>query len=162
MLSYKDKQLHIFDYDNTLYLDRSVDSEKREIYKKYVIDRIKELKKEGKLIAMASHNICASDYIYMKYNEIYRCFDMFICEYPRDKDVMVSKILEELNCKPEQAIFYDDLEKNVNLVKNLGVYCYLVDEFVGIEFEKIDFGTDAFSFCSSNECFVIDDDDNRR
>lgn len=133
--TYLDKHLHIFDYDFTLYLDYSC--ENREIYKQYVIDKIKLLKSRGHLIAMASHNASAKTYIYEKYNEIYNCFDMFICQYPRDKDTMVSEILERLNCKPEQAIFYDDVKSNTDLVERLGVTSYLVNYRRGIVFEEI-------------------------
>jgi predicted enzyme involved in methoxymalonyl-ACP biosynthesis len=135
--SYKDKHLHIFDYDYTLYLNFL--SENRGIYKQYVINKIKDLKSRGNLIAMASHNASARTYIYEKYNDIYKCFDMFICEYPRDKDTMVSEILKRLNCKPEQAIFYDDVKLNTNLVRNLGVSTYLVNDNFGINFEDIVF-----------------------
>lgn len=136
--TYQDKHLHIFDYDYTLYLDRMMPTEERAQYKRYVIDKIKGLKEQGKLIAMASHNASAKRYVYELYREIYNCFDMFICQYPRNKDTMVSEILERLNCKPEDAIFYDDVKSNTDLVERLGVTSYLVDDRQGIVFEKIE------------------------
>jgi len=141
--TYRDKRLHIFDYDYTLYLHRSMSIEERSRYKKYVIDKIKSLKKQGKLIAMASHNSTAKVIIYQLYRDIYHCFDMFICEYPRDKDKMVSEILEKLNCKPEDAIFYDDMKWNTDLVERLGVTSYLVDNKRGIVFEEIEIAVDV-------------------
>jgi predicted phosphatase len=135
--TYQDKRLHIFDYDYTLYLDGCMPTEERAQYKKYVIDKIKGLKEGGKLIAMASHNASAKWYVYELYREIYNCFDMFICQYPRDKDTMVSEILERLNCKPEEAIFYDDVKYNTDLVERLGVTSYLVDDRRGIVFDEI-------------------------
>jgi len=62
---------------------------------------------------------------------------MFVCEYPLNKDIMVSNILKSLNCQPDEAIFYDDRKYNIDLVKQLGVFCYLVDETIGINFEDI-------------------------
>lgn len=135
--TYQDKRLHIFDYDYTLYLDYHMPYENRYRYKQYVIDKIKGLKEEGKLIAMASHNSSANKRVYELYREIYNCFDMFICQYPRNKDTMVSEILERLNCKPEDAIFYDDVKSNTDLVESLGVTSYLVDDKRGIVFEEI-------------------------
>ena len=141
--TYRDKRLHIFDYDYTLYLDGCMPTEERAQYKEYVIDKIKGLKKGGKLIAMASHNASAKWYVYELYREIYNCFDMFICQYPRDKDTMVSEILERLNCNPEEAIFYDDVESNTDLVERLGVTSYLVNDRRGIVFEEIEIAVDV-------------------
>lgn len=133
--TYLDKRLHIFDYDYTLYIN---DTYKNKIdYEDYIIKTIQNLKKQGKLIAMASHNIKAKEYLSYKYPEIYHCFDMFVCEYPLNKDIMVSNILDNLNCTPDEAIFYDDTKYNIELVEKLGVFCYLVDENTGIKFENI-------------------------
>ena len=133
--TYIDKRLHIFDYDETLYINNTY--ENKIIYKHYIINTIRNLKHQGKLIAMASHNVDAKYYFYNRYPEIYNCFDMFVCEYPLNKDIMVSGILEKLNCKPDEAIFYDDRKYNLDLVQKLGVFCYLVDETIGIKFEDI-------------------------
>ena len=133
--TYIDKRLHIFDYDETLYINSSYVN--KIAYKHYIINKILELKSQGKLIAMASHNINAEMYFCTRYPEIYHCFDMFVCEYPLNKDIMVSSILENLNCKPDEAIFYDDRKYNIKLVEQLGVFCYLVDETIGIKFEDI-------------------------
>jgi HAD superfamily phosphatase (TIGR01681 family) len=133
--TYLDKRLHIFDYDETLYINNKY--ENKIDYQHYIIKIIKNLKQQGKLIAMASHNVNAESYFCHKYPEIYQCFDMFVCEYPLNKDIMVSNILEQLNCKPDEAIFYDDRQYNLDLVEQLGVFCYLVDETIGIKFENI-------------------------
>lgn len=135
--TYIDKRLHIFDYDDTLYINSEY--ENTVTYKNYIIDTILNLKRRGKLIAMASHNINAELYVYNKYPEIYHCFDMFICEYPIDKKILVSRILEKLNCKSNEAIFYDDRKYNIESVEQLGVFCYLVDKTTGIKFEDIYF-----------------------
>lgn len=133
--TYLDKRLHIFDYDETLYINNTY--ENKIAYQHYIIKIIKDLKQRGKLIAMASHNIEAESYFYSRYHEIYNCFDMFVCKYPLNKDIMVSNILEKLNCKPHEAIFYDDRKYNIERVEKLGVFCYLVDETKGIKFEDI-------------------------
>lgn len=133
--TYMDKRLHIFDYDETLYINNTSENNKK--YKTYITNTIRNLRKQGKLIAMASHNINAEMYFCTRYPEIYHCFDMFVCEYPLNKDIMVSSILEILNCKPDEAIFYDDRKYNIELVEQLGVFCYLVDETIGIKFEDI-------------------------
>lgn len=133
--TYLDKRLHIFDYDETLYINSTY--ENKIIYKHYIINKIRDLKQRGKLIAMASHNIDAEYYFHSRYPEIYNCFDMFVCKYPMNKDLMVSSILEKLNCTPDEAIFYDDRTYNIDLVEKLGVFCYLVDETKGINFEDI-------------------------
>lgn len=133
--TYLDKRLHIFDYDETLYINNTY--ENKIAYQHYIIKIIKDLKQKGKLIAMASHNIEAESYFSSRYPEIYNCFDMFVCKYPMNKDLMVSNILELLNCKPHEAIFYDDRKYNIERVEKLGVFCYLVDETKGINFEDI-------------------------
>jgi HAD superfamily phosphatase (TIGR01681 family) len=133
--TYLDKRLHIFDYDETLYINSS--HENKRTYHHYIIKKILELKSQGKLIAMASHNIYAKSFFHSRYPEIYHCFDMFVCEYPLNKDIMVSNILKSLNCQPDEAIFYDDRKYNIDLVKQLDVFCYLVDETIGINFEDI-------------------------
>lgn len=133
--TYIDKRLHIFDYDETLYSNSTYENNKK--YKTYIINTILDLKQKGKLIAMASHNINAESYFYRIYPEIYHCFDMFVCEYPLNKDIMVASILDNLNCKPDEAIFYDDRKYNIERVEQLGVFCYLVDETIGIKFEDI-------------------------
>lgn len=129
--TYIDKRLHIFDYDDTLYIKSTYKN--RVTYKNYIIDIILDLKKRGKLIAMASHNIKAELYVYNEYPEIYDCFDMFVCEYPMDKKYLVSHILEKLNCKSNETIFYDDRKYNIESVEQLGVFCYLVDNTTGIK-----------------------------
>lgn len=134
LITYKDKLLHIFDYDYTLYILELDDK-----YKNYVSDKILELYNMGKRIAMASHNMCAENNVRKKYSNIYHCFSKFICDYPRPKDSMVLEILNHFDCDPSDAIFYDDLRKNVELVRELGVTTYLVNESRGIEFEDIIF-----------------------
>ena len=133
--TYIDKRLHIFDYDHTLYISSTY--EKRLTYKNYIINTIRDLKQKGKLIAMASHNINADKYVYREYPEIYNCFDVFVCDYPIDKKFMVSFILDHLDCKPNEAIFYDDRTYNIESVEKLGVFCYLVNKTTGIKFEDI-------------------------
>jgi predicted phosphatase len=105
------------------------------------MEKIKTLKSEGKLIAMASHNQSAREYIKRSYNDIYNCFDFFVCEYPMAKDIMVSMILEQLQCKPEEAIFYDDVKSNIDIVQKLGVTSYLVNDRRGIVFDEIKIDT---------------------
>jgi FMN phosphatase YigB (HAD superfamily) len=135
--SYKDAFLHIFDYDDTLMLHSCPRSEQNR-YFNYIIKRIIELKKLGKKIAMASHNRSAETYLYSENPLLYCLFDKFICDYPRPKDCMINEILKEFECKPEDAIFYDDLQSNINLAKNLGVNTYFVeDKFKGIDFDEI-------------------------
>ena len=72
-----------------------------------------------------------------KYYFLYSCFDIFVCDYPIDKKFMVSFILDHLNCKSDEAIFYDDRKYNIESVEKLGVFCYLVDKTTGIKFEDI-------------------------
>lgn len=133
--TYLDKRLHIFDYDETLYINSTY--ENKIAYQNYIINTIKELKRQGKLIAMASHNVDAQYYFYNRYPEIYNCFDMFICEYPLNKDIMVARILDKLKCTSDEAIFYDDRKYNIDLVEKLGLFCYLVNTTTGIKFEEI-------------------------
>lgn len=133
--TYLDKRLHIFDYDETLYINSTY--ENKIAYQNYIINTIKELKRQGKLIAMASHNVDAQYYFYNRCPEIYNCFDMFVCEYPLNKDIMVARILDKLKCTSDDAIFYDDRKYNIDLVEKLGVFCYLVNTTTGIKFEEI-------------------------
>lgn len=127
---YFDKKLHIFDLDDTLILwkHRSPD------YERKVKEMLIKLKNSGKILALASHNRSPRFYLVrMGVNEL---FDIVIGEYPRDKDNMVQKILQETGCDIKDAIFYDDQMHNIEKVKALGVESYHVKEN-GIEFELV-------------------------
>lgn len=128
--TYKDKKIHIFDYDYTLY-----DDARSSFYDNYLREKLTELKAMGKCLTIASHNASAKEYIHRK--SLGHFFDMYICEYPRSKDTMVSEILEKMGYTPQDAIFYDDMEYNVDDVSKLGVASYLVNDFTGIIFENI-------------------------
>lgn len=128
--TYKDKAIHIFDYDYTLY------NEKRSYkYHIYLLKKLWELKSMGKCLAIASHNFKAKQYV--KNIGFEFLFDIYICEYPRSKDTMITEILTKMGYKVEDAIFYDDLKSNIEDVSKLGVVSYLVDRQVGIVFEDI-------------------------
>jgi predicted phosphatase len=128
--TYKDKNLHIFDYDYTLY-----DNDKSSFYDNYLREKLTELKTMGKCLTIASHNSSAKEYIHRK--SLGHFFDMYICQYPRSKDTMVTEILDKMGYKAEDAIFYDDMEYNVDDVSKLGVASYLVNHLTGIIFENI-------------------------
>lgn len=132
--TYKDIDLHIFDYDGTLYLYEYQHPNQEIKYASYIQNKLIELKKMGKKIAIASHNGYAEYFLRKKYDR--SLFDMFECNIMLHKDIMVSRILEKLNVDPSNAIFYDDLEFNINRVNKLGVNTYHVSK-TGINFEDI-------------------------
>lgn len=132
--TYKDIDLHIFDYDGTLYLYQYENQDHEIKYASYIKNKLIELKKMGKKIAIASHNCYAEYFLRQKYDR--SLFDMFVCDNRFHKDIMVSHILENLNVDPSNAIFYDDVKFNTERVNKLGVNTYHVDKD-GIDFEKI-------------------------
>ena len=98
--TYKDKKIHIFDYDYTLY-----DDSRSDFYDNYLREKLTELKAMGKCLTIASHNGNAKEYLHRK--SFGHFFDMYICEYPRSKDTMVTEILEKMGYMPQDAIFYE-------------------------------------------------------
>lgn len=119
---YQEKRLHIFDLDDTLYLRNRI--EDTDEYHAQVKKMIKDLKKDGKIIAMASHN--SNPHYYLSNMGIINYFDIIIGEYPREKDDMVNEILLQTGCDVTEAVFYDDQKYNIDIVGNLGVTVYHV------------------------------------
>ena len=123
------KKLYIFDLDNTIYL-RKVKSHSQTYYHNIIKDTLLQLKTNGKTLCLASHNV---NCIYcLKTMNIYHLFDYIIGEYPRSKDTMVIEILDKTGYKKNNVIFFDDLLKNINIVSNIGINCYLIKSKFGI------------------------------
>jgi FMN phosphatase YigB (HAD superfamily) len=127
---FEHKKLHIFDLDDTLYL-RQLTSYEDEIRSRINMKiMLEELKKDGKILAMASHN--TNPRYCLNQMQCSHLFDIVIGEYPRPKDSMIREILEKTGCNKEEAVFYDDMEYNIKLVSQMGIDVYHVKTKYGI------------------------------
>lgn len=153
MNPYQNKELFIFDLDDTLFLHYG----NQKIYETELIPFLVNLKNEGKILAIVTYNtqpekfltrfpISLFDYIYkptvmslVDYrisNKIYEnCSIWMVRNTVRIcmcKSIIVKDILQKYDCSPEKTIFFDDHPLNVSKVKQLGVESILVDPLTGI------------------------------
>jgi HAD superfamily phosphatase (TIGR01681 family) len=127
LLTATEKKLYIFDLDDTLYLRCTTDYT---ILHKYIKEIIRKLHKAGKILCIASHNTSV-EYC-LKELDIHHLFTYIIGEYPRNKGNMILEILEYTNINKDDAIFFDDLYKNIQAVSDLGVDSYHIKSNLGI------------------------------
>jgi HAD superfamily phosphatase (TIGR01681 family) len=129
------KKLYIFDLDDTIYL-RKVNKTSQYDYHKLIRKVLTSLKKEGKVLCMASHNL--DPISYLEELGVYHLFDYIIGEYPRKKDSMVLEILERTGYEKQDVIFFDDMDWNTEPVSKMGIDCYLIKSRLGILEKLID------------------------
>lgn len=154
----KCKKLYIFDLDDTILLRNVQDTMYKEKYEKELRERLKDLKKKNKKLAIATYNskpenvliqlriLHLFDYIYQptelpfdKYKSNVRDLrnatvwtignHVKICW---KKNIMVEKIMKNLKCSKEETIYFDDYINNVYDVEKLGVKTIHVNKTIGI------------------------------
>jgi HAD superfamily phosphatase (TIGR01681 family) len=123
------KKLYVFDLDNTLYL-WEVKKNIQELYSKQLKQYLAELHNKGAVLAIASHN--TNPKRYLRYMDIDNLFTHVIGEYPRSKDTMLAEILLSTGIKHYDTVFFDDMQKNLDLVAKMGIECYKADDIWGI------------------------------
>ena len=130
-------KVYIFDLDNTLYL-REVDPDYKIIYEYELIIFLNNLKKNNKILAIASHNTIPR--YYLEKINICNYFDYIIGEYPRSKYCMIEEILKNIKIDKcitkNDVIFFDDLNSNIKNCQENGIKSIKVDPKKGIEFQK--------------------------
>jgi HAD superfamily phosphatase (TIGR01681 family) len=145
-ISIHDYKVFVFDLDNTLYL-HSVDYSYRQEYTQKIKDFLQQLKDNGKILCLATHN--KSPYNYLSRMDIYDLFheiiyekkdvnpwDNSIYEYT-NKKYMIQEIIDKTNVSTQEVIFFDDVYYNVDEVKSLGIESIRVSPKTGIILEKI-------------------------
>jgi len=145
-ISIHDYKVFVFDLDNTLYL-HLVDYSYREEYTQKIKDFLQQLKDNGKILCLATHN--KSPYNYLSRMNIYDLFheiiyekrdvnpwDNSIYEYT-NKKYMLQEIIDKTNVSTQEVIFFDDVYYNVDEVKSLGIESIRVSPKKGIVLEKI-------------------------
>jgi HAD superfamily phosphatase (TIGR01681 family) len=130
LLTPNNKQLYIFDLDDTLYLRTMRGYCDIDEFHKYIKDIIFKLYKSGKILCIASHNKNVK-YCLEKL-DILDLFTYIIGEYPRSKKTMVLEILDNMKITSDQAVFFDDLIKNIKDVSELGVESHWLKYNLGI------------------------------
>ena len=128
-------KLIIFDLDDTL---RHVGVESNSGYLcKETLTILQYLRKEGHILAVASHNLEASTII--KNFGIHHYFDIVIgeCDSPATKMPLVNKILEHTKMDKKDIIFFDDLREITDDLKKNGIQTKLVNWAHGIRMEDI-------------------------
>jgi HAD superfamily phosphatase (TIGR01681 family) len=153
------KNLFVFDFDDTLNL-HSVNVYEKRLYENKIINILKNLKKENKTLAIASHG---SPVFYLKMLNIFDLFQFIILPfsvniddyksgnfkqclygiqfikltetsayiYPSKAD-MIHDILMQTNFTKEETVFFDNEPENIKNVNRYGVESILVDPLIGI------------------------------
>lgn len=159
---YEDKDLFIFDLDDTLLLHK-VDKFNRKIYEDQLISFLHNLKNSGKILTLVTYNTYPEKFL--NKNSIHHLFDYIyrpeivpFNEYQNSnkfyenasiwvigntvkictcKSIIIKEIIENYKCHLKKIIFFDDHKFNVDKVKKLGIDSILVDPFNGIPLPKI-------------------------
>lgn len=145
-ISIHDYKVFVFDLDNTLYL-HSVDYSYRQEYTQKIKDFLQNLKDNGKILCLATHN--TAPYYYLSRMDIHDLFQEIIYEtrdvhpslnsiydYTNKKD-MIQEIIDKTNVSTQEVIFFDDVCYNINQVKSLGIESIHVSPKKGIVLENI-------------------------
>lgn len=130
LLTPNNKQLYIFDLDDTLYLRTMRGYCDIDKFHKYIKDIIFKLHKSGKILCVASHNKNVENCL--EKLGILDLFTYIIGEYPRNKKTMVLEILDNMKMTGDQAVFFDDLIKNIRDVSELGVESHWLESNLGV------------------------------
>lgn len=154
---YHDKELFIFDLDDTLIL-HNVDLDLRKQYEDKLIPFLNNLKYNGKILTLVTYN--TNPTVFLNKYDILHLFDYIYSpqlltfeEYAMSSDihhnstiwisgkivrvcvcksVIVKQILEKFNCTNDKTIFFDDHSLNIKKVEQLGIQSILVDPLKGI------------------------------
>jgi predicted HAD superfamily phosphohydrolase YqeG len=161
-LDLSNKNVFIFDLDDTISLNRVTPSYKQEYeFKiKYFLEYLKE---KNKKLIIVSHNYDPKEVLERKswlhyfdhiegpkiisetenlnnymhkdvLTHVYYNFTISICE---NKGYMIKNVLNKLNLQKEEAVFFDDALCHVNSVNLIGVQSILVNRNKGIMTENL-------------------------
>ncbi len=117
------------------------ESVKNKDINKEILDKIEKLRENGIKCYIASRQ----EKYRMKYLSdtmgLKNYFDGIFCTcdigYDKSEPEFFQKILKELNFKPEEVIFFDDREKNIEIAKSLGIESHLCDDINSLEKLKL-------------------------
>lgn len=98
---------------------------------KNIRNELSKLKKKYKLLMLSDNWPCVIPY--MKDNKIYNYFDkLYISsiygEIKQDK-TFFDHVIKDYNIKPGEALFIDDVEENLDVAKEKGFECILMDRY---------------------------------
>lgn len=142
----KEVKTYVFDLDNTLYM-HNVNEEYFLEYKLKLIKFLRELKENGIILCIATHNKNPVNYL----NEL-NIKDLFehiiyeqrdVCSYLNKitdytpKSEMIKEIMELTNCNSNEVIFFDDDMYNIRDVESKNIKSILVCDKIGITFDNI-------------------------
>jgi len=144
-----DYKVFVFDLDNTLYL-HNADVMHTQIYHEQVKVFLQNLKNDGKILCIATHN--KNPTIYLDMINITSFFHYIISEQKNvcpslntideytDKDIMINELISKIGCTNEEILFFDDANYNIKKVESIGVKSILVSDQTGIDFTKLNIG----------------------
>lgn len=144
-----DYKVFVFDLDNTLYL-HNADVMHTQIYHEQVKVFLQNLKNDGKILCIATHN--KNPIVYLDMIKITSLFHYIISEqknvYPSlnrideytGKDEMINELISKIGCTNEEILFFDDANYNIKKVESIGVKSILVSDQTGIDFTKLNIG----------------------
>jgi len=96
-----------------------------------VINELKELKKKYKLIMLTDNWPCVIPYL--KDNGLYDFFDKIyissVYQELKKDGVFFDHPISDFNIKPGEALFIDDTESLLDVAKNKGLDCMLMDRY---------------------------------
>lgn len=141
-----DYKVFVFDLDSTLYLHYA-DEMYKQIYHEQVKVFLQNLKNNGKILCIATHN--KNPTIYLDMLKITSLFHYIISEQKNvnsysnsiheytGKDEMINELISKIGCTNEEIIFFDDIKYNIKKVESIGVKSILVSDQTGIDFTKL-------------------------
>jgi HAD superfamily phosphatase (TIGR01681 family) len=144
-----DYKVFVFDLDNTLYL-HNADVMHTQIYHEQVKVFLQNLKNDGKILCIATHN--KNPIVYLDRIKITSLFHYIISEQKNvhpslnriddytGKDEMINELISKIGCTNEEILFFDDANYNIKKVESIGVKSILVSAQTGIDFTKLNIG----------------------
>ena len=103
-----------------------------------VLDIVTQLREKGiKVYVATNQEKNRTEYFKneMKFGEIFDgIFSSVDVGYKKEQPEFFNHVLETLNVKPEEVMFWDDSEDNIESAKSLGIQAYLYNDFE--EFRK--------------------------
>lgn len=108
------------------------ESIKNKYINKEILNKIEKLREQGIKCYIASRQ----EKYRMKYIsnnlDLKKYFDGVFCTcdigYDKSEPEFFHKVLKELNLAPEEVLFFDDREKNIETAKSLGIEAHLCDD----------------------------------
>jgi HAD superfamily phosphatase (TIGR01681 family) len=162
VINIKDKELIIFDLDDTLYLTRaSIEIQNK--YHKEIGKFLETLYNLGKKLVLVTHNAYPENILVnlgirhlftiiskpelIDYDRLHliekkpTVSNLVICDrivrLIENKDIMIARILEELKIDKTKAIFFDDYFYNIEDVRKFGIESIHVSYARGIDIDNV-------------------------